>query len=83
MLSSQKLGYFKRLNFIFLIVGHTKNACYCLFNSLKMEYRQYNILTMECLLCKLDKLEFVIIIPTSKEDCFDSNTLLVQLSTRI
>ncbi len=33
-----KMGYCKQVNFVFLIVGHTKNACNCLFNSLKHEY---------------------------------------------
>jgi hypothetical protein len=31
------MNYFKEVNFIFLIVGHTKNAADCLFNSLKTE----------------------------------------------
>ncbi len=31
----KEMGYFMRVNFVFLIVGHTKNACDCLFNSLK------------------------------------------------
>ena len=34
------MGYFTRVNFIFLIVGHTKNAADRLFNSLKFEYRK-------------------------------------------
>jgi hypothetical protein len=34
------MNYFKDVNFIFLVVGHTKNAADCLFNSLKDEYRQ-------------------------------------------
>ena len=31
------MGYFKSLQFIFLVVGHTKNAANCLFNSLKRD----------------------------------------------
>ncbi len=34
----KEMGYFKQVNFVFLIVGHTKIACDCLFNSLKHEY---------------------------------------------
>ena len=34
----QAMGYFKKVEFIFLIVGHTKNAADSLFNSLKHKY---------------------------------------------
>jgi len=44
-----KLGYFKQVNFIFLVVGHTKNAADHLFNALKAEYREKNLFTMETL----------------------------------
>ena len=36
-------AYFKQVNFVFLIVGHTKNAADRLFNALKMKYREHNI----------------------------------------
>ena len=36
----KEMGYFMQVNFVFLIVGHTKNACDCLFNSLKHQYHQ-------------------------------------------
>ncbi len=36
----KEMRYFKRISFVFLIVGHTKNACDRLFNSLKHEYRK-------------------------------------------
>jgi hypothetical protein len=32
------MGYFKEIHFIFLMVGHTKNAADHLFNLLKQEY---------------------------------------------
>ena len=38
-------GYFKLVEFVFLVVGHTKNACHLLFNSLKREYPVSNIWT--------------------------------------
>ena len=50
----EMLGYFQQINFIFLVVGHTKNATDCLFNSLKMVYRKQNIFTMESLVEVLD-----------------------------
>jgi hypothetical protein len=34
------MGYFKEVNFIFLVVGHTKNAADRLLNSLKNKYRK-------------------------------------------
>ena len=42
-----KMGYFKRVNFILLVVGHTNNAAGYLFNCLKNIYRVENIYTME------------------------------------
>ena len=40
-------GYFKKVNFIFYIVGHTKNAADRWFNQLKKTYRKSNIYTRE------------------------------------
>jgi hypothetical protein len=47
-----EMGYFRRVNFIFLVVGHTKNAADRLFkfNALKLDYRKQNIYTMKELL---------------------------------
>ena len=41
-----ELGYFKRVEFMFLIVGHTKNNCDRWFNTLKSKYRKSNVYTM-------------------------------------
>ena len=43
----KEMRYFKRVSFVFLIVGHAKNACNRLFNSLKHEYHKKNIFTMD------------------------------------
>jgi hypothetical protein len=43
----KEMRYFKRVSFVFLIVGHTKNACDRLFNSLKHKYCKKNIFTMD------------------------------------
>ena len=69
------MGYFKRVNFIFLIVGHTKNAADRLFNSLKHEYRKKNLYTMEMLVKSLSKSESVTVLPTEPDDFFDYDTL--------
>jgi hypothetical protein len=37
------MRYIKDVYFIFLVVGHTKNAADCPFNSLKPEYRKQNL----------------------------------------
>jgi hypothetical protein len=41
-----EMGYFEEVNFIFLIVGHTKNVADRLFNILKRLYRTQNIFSM-------------------------------------
>jgi hypothetical protein len=40
-----EMGYFKEVNFIFLIVGHTKNAADRIFNLVKLQYRKRNLYT--------------------------------------
>lgn len=42
-----KIGYFKEVNAVFLIVGLTKNAPDKLFNNLKMIHHKVNIDTMK------------------------------------
>lgn len=72
-------GYFEKVNFIFLIVGHTKNAADRLFNSLKTEYRKQNIYTMEELIRSLDASDCVSVIPTIPEDFYDYDALFKEL----
>ena len=36
-------GYFKEVQFVFLIVGHTKNVCDRIFNNLKQTYHKTNV----------------------------------------
>ena len=52
-------GYFKSVEIVFLIVGHTKNACDRLFNSMKKGYRQKNIWSFSELLPILNESEDV------------------------
>ena len=68
-------GYFKTVNFIFLIIGHTKNAADCLFNSLKSEYCKQNIFTMEALVKKLNTSELVIVHPSARDDFLNYSAL--------
>lgn len=49
---------FKRVTFVFLIAGHTKNPCDRLFNSLKAGYRKRNLFSVEELISALNENEF-------------------------
>ena len=66
-----ELGYFRRVNFIFLIVGHTKNSADRLFNALKLDYRKQNVYTMKGLLTCLSRSQYCHIVETKEEDFFD------------
>ena len=71
-----EMGYFKQVNFIFLIVGHTKNAADRLFNILKYTYRSSDIFTMPDLCKELDKSECVTVIPAVEGDFKDWDKFL-------
>jgi hypothetical protein len=71
-----ELGYFKSVNFIFLVVGHTKNAADHLFNVLKKEYRRNNIFTFDDLFSKLDTSESVTVHQPIGNDFLDYEKLL-------
>jgi hypothetical protein len=64
-------GYFKTVEFAFLGVRHTKNACDRLFTSLKSIYRIKNIWHYHQLLDVLDHSHAVTIQPTTSSDFFD------------
>ncbi len=72
-----KLGYFNEVNFIFLIVGHTKNAADCLFNSLKVKFGKMNLYTFDQLVEALGTSRTITIHPTVSEDFFDYGKLLI------
>ncbi len=63
-----KMGYFLEVNFIFLIVGHTKNAADRLFNSLKVQYRKKNLYTFNQLVEALGTSRTITIHPAVSED---------------
>jgi hypothetical protein len=62
------MGYFKEIHFIFLMVGHTKNAADRLFNLLKQEYWKQNLFTFGKLVRTLDKSLSLTIHPTVAKD---------------
>jgi len=61
-------GYFKAVNMIFLIVGHTKNCADRLFNALKQLFRKSNVQTMEMLFEVLSQSENVEVLPVVDGD---------------
>ena len=63
-----ELKYFKKVQLMFLIIGHTKNACDHLFNALKNLYRQENIYTFPQLLIRLDKSDKVTVTESVEAD---------------
>jgi hypothetical protein len=70
------MGYFKEIHFIFLVVGHTKNAADLLFNLLKHEYRKQNLFTFDKLVRTLDKSLLLTLHPTLEEDFLNYSKLL-------
>jgi hypothetical protein len=70
------MGYFKKVQFIFLVVGHTKNAADRLFNSLKTDYRSQNLFTFDQLATALDRSPSVTIHRTVANDFLDYDSLL-------
>jgi hypothetical protein len=71
-----EMGYFKRVNFVFLVVGHTKNSADRLFNALKLDYRNQNIYTIRELIKCLSRSKYCTIIPTVEEDFKNWNAYL-------
>jgi len=71
-----EMGYFKKVTFVFLIVGHTKNTADRMFNLLKIDYRRQNLYTMEQLEDSLDRSDNVSILMTEESDFYDYETFL-------
>jgi hypothetical protein len=70
------MKYFDTVNFIFLVVGHTKNAADRLFNLLKSEYRLQNLFTFPALLEALSRSPMVTIHPVGPDDFCDYDKLM-------
>ena len=68
--------YFKKVQFLFLVVGHTKNAADRLFNMLKRFYRLENLFTMAQLFRALAASDSITIHPSTAEDFFDYDAFL-------
>jgi hypothetical protein len=66
-----EMGYFQAVNFIFLVVGHTKNAADRRFNNLKMIYRKSNVYTFNQLVEVCGKSPHVTVVPVVDGDFMD------------
>jgi hypothetical protein len=66
-----EMGYFHTVNFIFLVVGHTKNAADRRFNNLKMIYRKSNVYTFNQLLQVCGGSPHVTVVPVVDGDFKD------------
>ena len=64
-------GYFSQVEFVFLVVGHTKNACDKMFNDLKNKMSKLQVWTYKQLLRAANCHHKVTIIPTKSDDFFD------------
>jgi hypothetical protein len=74
-----ELGYFKRVNMIFLVVGHTKNVCDQRFNNLKQEYHRSQVFTLSQAVEVLDECQFVTVWPVDvNNDWKDYESFLLQ-----
>jgi hypothetical protein len=78
-----EMGYFKSVNFIFLVVGHTKNAADRLFNLLKMIYRRSNVQTFGSLLGVCGKSPHVTPIAVVDGDFQDYSIFLLEFYNTI
>ncbi len=63
-----EMGYFKSVNFIFLVVGHTKNSADHRFNNLKMTFRMSNVTSLGKHYRVCNKSHFVTVWPVKDGD---------------
>jgi uncharacterized membrane protein len=75
-----ELGFFKTVNMLFLIVGHTKNVCYRRFNNLKKVYNKSNVYTLHQAIEVLGRSKFVTVWPIDPtSDWLDYYSMLLKL----
>jgi flavodoxin len=66
-----ELEFYRRVNIIFLVAGHTKNAADRLFNLLKKEYRKKQVFTMTQLQDVLDQNSYVSCNKVGEDDFYN------------
>jgi hypothetical protein len=78
-----ELGWYQKVNMIFLVAGHTKNAADWLFNLLKKEYQKSNIYNMQQLVNKLNDHRLIHAVKVGAEDFYDFNSYFDSIYTQI
>jgi hypothetical protein len=73
------MNYFKEVNFIFLVVGHTQNAADRLFNTLKTKYHKQNLFTFQELVESLNRSDRVMVHTATPEYFLNYEKLLSTL----
>ena len=70
-----ELKYFRKINLIFLVKGHTKNMCDRMFNSMKSRYHHRNVYTLKDTFRILNLDDNVTVYPTSSTDFYDWDSI--------
>jgi hypothetical protein len=63
--------FYRHVNIIFLVAGHTKNAADRLFNLLKIQYRKKQVFTMEQLQQTLDLNQYISCVKVESDEFYD------------
>jgi hypothetical protein len=71
-------GIFPLVRILFLVKGHTKNACDRMFNLLKLDYHKKDIETFEDLHDNLNENEHVDVERIMEDEFFDFSTTLIK-----
>jgi len=71
-----ELGLYEKVNFAFLVAGHTKNSCDHLFNILKLKYRKSDIFSIEMLVKMVNQCHLVNAICAKEDDFRDYDKFL-------
>jgi hypothetical protein len=71
-----EMHYFKTVEFVVYIRGHTKNACDRLFNQMKLKYHKKDIFSWSGAIQTLDTKENVRIIDAQESMCMDYGDIL-------
>jgi hypothetical protein len=74
-----EMGYFKEVNFCFLVVGHTKNHADRLFNLAKSSIRSSNVYCMKDFICLIGKNEHIQAVHVHSDQFFEWGTYLDEL----
>jgi len=66
-----ELGLYEKVNFAFLVAGHTKNSCNHLFNILKLKYCKSDIFSTEMLIKTVNQCNLIDAVQVNDSDFKD------------